>query len=95
MVARSQGEDVTADKGFTDPDNLAHPNASCRTVRLEDPIRFGKALEMHLALRHNDLLAAHRDPLACPVNKAFKAPCVGGFKEELKGKLERDAGAPW
>lgn len=77
---------------LADPAILAHPNAFYRAIRTRDPIHFDKQLGMYLVSRYDDLQTVFRDPLTFSVKKGFKAQYAKGFQEELKARLERDAG---
>ena len=77
---------------LTDPAVLAHPNAFYAAMRTRDPIHFDKQLGMYLVSRYEDLQTVFRDPLTFSVKKGFKAQYAKGFQDELKERLERDAG---
>jgi cytochrome P450 len=77
---------------LTDPAILAHPNAFYKAMRSRDPIHFDKQLGMYLVSRYEDLQTVFRDPLTFSVKKGFKAQYAKGFQDELKARLERDAG---
>lgn len=77
---------------LTDPEILAHPNEFYKAMRHEDPIHYDEKLNMYLVSRYDDLQIVLRDPITFSVKKGFAEQYAKGFQQELKERLERDAG---